>query len=188
MCAPVLMTLALAPAAGAATRQTAAAPAAGRVTLGLGIAFGEGGVFTGVNTRVKVSTRGGAQYRRHRLSLAVAGVKAAPSTRRATLRLAGTVQLSFQGRKLRLSGMQLQLGPQGDVTFSIKRPQGGRAGVFTGMTNGSPVKRSGISASSAPMALGDAGDRLIGRLRDLPVEEVQAQTIGVLKIPKLPTG
>jgi hypothetical protein len=145
----------------------------------MGGAFHGGGVLTGA----RLHAHGGARYQRGRLSLPVANVTVTPSRKRATLGLAGSVRLTARGHQLVLAKLQVRFGPQGNVTFSTKLSGGSRAGVFTGMANSSPVTASGVSATSAPMALGDAGNRLIAKLLGLPVEEVQAQFIGDIKIP-----
>jgi hypothetical protein len=137
----------------------------------------------GCSPGARVYVTGGASYQHGRLSLPVANVTVASSGKRAILALAGSVRLTAGRHPLVLAKLQVTLGPQGNVTFSTKLSGGGRAGVFTGMANSSPVTASGVSATSAPMALGDAGNRLIAKLLGLPVEEVQAQFIGSIKIP-----
>jgi hypothetical protein len=181
----VVLALVTVPAAGAAASvrtskpASTASPKTARVTLAMGGAFHGGGVLTGARLYVN----GGASYQHGRLSLPVANVTVAPSGKRAILALAGSVRLTARGHQLVLAKLQVRFGPQGNVTFSTKLSGGGRAGVFTGMANSSPVTASGVSATSAPVALGDAGNRLIAKLLRLPVEEVQAQFIGNIKIP-----
>jgi hypothetical protein len=145
----------------------------------MGSAFHDGGVLTGA----RLYARGGVRYQHGKLSLPV--MKVTVSGKRATLALGGSMRLTARGHRLVLAKLQVRFGPQGDVTFSTKLSGGGRAGVFTGMANSSPVHASGVSASSAPMALGDDGNRLIAKLLGLPVEEVQAQFIGDMKTPKV---
>jgi hypothetical protein len=145
----------------------------------MGDAFHGGGVLTGA----RLDADGGASYQNGRLSLPVANVTVAPSGKRAILALGGSVRLTARGHQLVLAKLQVRLGLHGNVTFSTKLSGGGRAGVFTGTANSDPVTASGVSVTSAPMALGDAGNRLIAKLLGLPVEEVQAQFIGNIKIP-----
>jgi len=159
-------------------RGVATAASAPHVTLGMGSALHGGGVLTGV----RLHASRGASYQKGKLSLPVAKLTLA-SGGSAILALRGSVRLTDRGHELLLSKLQIRFGPQGSVTFSTGLSGGGRASVFTGMANSSPVTASGISATSAPMALGGDGNRLIAKLEDVQVEAVQAQFIGDMKVP-----